>query len=89
MKVNWLLVLLISLMFVLSVGATNNVSTPAVINIGALFSFNSTIGEVVKIAIQEAVNDVNSNSSILHGSTLNLTMRNSDCSGFMGFIQGI
>ncbi|CAO2833706.1 unnamed protein product [Amaranthus hypochondriacus] len=89
MKVSWLLVLLISLLFVLSLGATNNVSTPAVINIGALFSFNSTIGKVVKIAIQEAVDDVNSNPSILHGSTLNLTMRNSDCSGFMGFIQAM
>lgn len=89
MKAYWLLVLLLCCLFVRSNGDGNNASRPAVINIGALFNFNSTIGKVAKIAIQEAVNDVNSNSSILHGSKLNLTMRDSVCSGFLGFIQGI
>lgn len=89
MKAYWLLVLLLCCLFVRSNGDGNNASRPAVINIGALFNFNSTIGKVAKIAIQEAVNDVNSNSSILHGSKLNLTMRDSVCSGFLGFIQAM
>ncbi|XP_057516993.1 glutamate receptor 3.3-like [Amaranthus tricolor] len=89
MKVNWLHVLITSFLFVLLDGADNNVSRPSIINIGALFSFNSTIGKVANIAIQKAIDDVNSNSSIVHGSTLNLTMRDFDCSGFSGFIQAM
>ena len=66
----------------------NNASRPASVNIGALFHSNSTIGKVAKIAIQEAVNDVNLNSTILNGTKLNLILGDSVCSGFLGFIQG-
>ncbi|GAB4828449.1 hypothetical protein Ancab_035446 [Ancistrocladus abbreviatus] len=70
-------------------GMGSNVSRPAVVNIGALFTFDSTIGRVAKIAIEEAVNDVNSNSTILHGTKLNITMRDSNCSGFLGMVQAL
>lgn len=70
-------------------GPANDAARPAVINIGALFNFNSTVGKVAKIAIQEAVDDVNADSSILNGSKLNLIMRDSVCSGFLGFIQAM
>lgn len=88
MKVYWLRVLFICL-FVLANGPANDAARPAVINIGALFNFNSTVGKVAKIAIQEAVDDVNADSSILNGSKLNLIMRDSVCSGFLGFIQAM
>ncbi|XP_056686288.1 glutamate receptor 3.3 isoform X1 [Spinacia oleracea] len=89
MKVYQFHVLFIWLLFVLSNGAGNNAARPAVINIGALFDFNSTIGKVAKIAVQEAVDDINSDSSILNGSKLKLIMRDSVCSGFLGFIQAM
>ncbi|KAL9225703.1 hypothetical protein vseg_001596 [Gypsophila vaccaria] len=85
----WLLQLLIFLVCLLITGAPTIVSTPTVVHIGALFTFNSTIGKVAKIAIREAVNDVNSNPSILQGTKLDLEMRDSVCSGFSGFIQSM
>ena len=70
-------------------GVASNASRPAIVDIGALLHFNSTIGQVAKIAIQEAINDVNSNSTILHGTKLNLRMIDSTCGGFLGFIRGM
>ncbi|KAK4744431.1 hypothetical protein SAY87_010743 [Trapa incisa] len=67
----------------------NNSSRPAVVNIGAIFSLESTIGRVAKIAIEEAVKDVNSNSSILSGTELSITTQNSNCSGFMGMVEAL
>ncbi|KAF2310246.1 hypothetical protein GH714_007398 [Hevea brasiliensis] len=72
-----------------SVYSRNVASRPAVVNIGALFSFDSTIGRVAKIAIEEAVKDVNANSSILHGSKLVVTMQSSNCSGFTGMVESL
>lgn len=69
-------------------GSSNSSSRPAVVNIGAIFTFDSTIGRVAKLAIQEAVKDVNSNSSILHGTKLVVNMKSSNCSGFLGMVQG-
>ncbi|KAH9626950.1 hypothetical protein KSS87_005719 [Heliosperma pusillum] len=90
MKVSsWHLVRLIFVLYVVVHGASITASRPTVVPIGALFTFNSTIGKVAKIAIEEAVNDVNADSSILHGTKLKLTMRDSVCSGFLGFIQAM
>uniref|UniRef100_A0A2N9HFE0 Glutamate receptor n=1 Tax=Fagus sylvatica TaxID=28930 RepID=A0A2N9HFE0_FAGSY len=71
-------------------GCSKNFSSrPASVNIGAIFTFNSTIGRVAKIAIEEAVKDVNSNSSILRGTKLDLTMQDSNCSGFFGMVEAL
>ncbi|KAG5246613.1 Glutamate receptor 3.3 precursor family protein [Salix suchowensis] len=71
-------------------GYSRNVSSrPAVVNIGAIFTFESTIGRVAKIAIQEAVKDVNANPSILHGTKLKIYMRNTNCSGFLGLAEAL
>ncbi|KAF9686594.1 hypothetical protein SADUNF_Sadunf02G0005500 [Salix dunnii] len=73
-----------------TIGCSRNLtSRPAVVNIGALFTFESSIGRVAKIAIQEAVKDVNENSSILRGTKLNVDMRNSNCSGFIGMVEAL
>ncbi|WCJ44736.1 glutamate receptor 3.3 [Euphorbia peplus] len=69
--------------------SVNVTSRPAVVNIGAIFTFDSTIGRVAKIAINEAVKDVNANSSILHGTKLAVTMHNSNCSGFTGMVEAL
>lgn len=70
-------------------GLSSNVSSsPAIVNVGAIFSLNSTIGRVAKIAIDEAVKDVNSNSRILRGTKLNVHIQDSNCSGFLGLAQG-
>ncbi|KAK9756640.1 hypothetical protein RND81_01G111500 [Saponaria officinalis] len=85
----WSLLSFVFIVCLLLNGARTSASRPAVVHVGALFTFNSTIGKVAKIAIQEAVNDVNSNPSILQGTMLNLEMRDSICNGFSGFIQSM
>lgn len=89
MKTIWFLPLVFLCFGIFSTGFGQKVSSrPAVVNIGALFTLNSTIGRVAKIAIEEALKDVNSNSSILHGTKLNITMQNTNCSGFLGMVEG-
>jgi len=62
---------------------------PKVVKIGSIFSFDSVIGKVAKIAIDEAVKDVNSNPDILSGTKFSVSMQNSNCSGFMGMVEGL
>ncbi|KAL6011969.1 hypothetical protein ACLOJK_002436 [Asimina triloba] len=72
----------------LSVAVSKHVpSRPAVVNIGAIFSFNSTIGRVAKIAIEAAVDDINSNPIILGGPKLAVKTQDSNCSGFIGMVE--
>lgn len=85
-------VLLLSLgvgVFSTGFGSKNVSARPAVVNIGAIFSLDTTIGRVAKIAMLEAVNDVNYNSSILPETKLALEIRNSNCSGFLGLVEAL
>ncbi|CAO2830716.1 unnamed protein product [Amaranthus hypochondriacus] len=70
-------------------GDRNATTRPKVVNVGAIFSFNSTIGKVAKIAIQAAMNDVNSSPEILHGTNLNISMWDSNDSGFLGAVEAM
>lgn len=70
-------------------GGNGSVVKLDVVNIGALFTVNSVIGRSVKPAIMAAVDDVNSDSGILQGKQLNLIMHDTNCSGFLGTIEGI
>ncbi|KAK6160846.1 hypothetical protein DH2020_004227 [Rehmannia glutinosa] len=86
----WILVLWLLVLGVLSNGlSANGSSRPKVVNVGAIFTLDSTIGRVAKIAIEEAVKDVNSNSSVLKGTKLNVDIRNSNCSGFLGLVEAL
>lgn len=78
------------LLFVLVSGLDNLVicERPAVVNIGAVLTYDSFIGGVAKAAIEAAVADVNSNKSVLGGTRLNLIMENSNCSVFFGSLGG-
>lgn len=61
---------------------------PRVVNIGALFTFNSTIGNSAGPALMAAIEDVNADTSILNGTKLNLILQDTNCSGFLGTVEG-
>ncbi|CAA6673454.1 unnamed protein product [Spirodela intermedia] len=62
---------------------------PAVVNVGAIFTFNSTIGRAAKVAINAAVQDVNSDPSMLGATRLVVRMQDSSCSGFLGIVKAL
>lgn len=67
---------------------TNDVSRPTEVRIGALFTFDSVIGRAVKPAIELAVADVNADPSVLSGTKFSVLMQDTNCSGFVGTIEG-
>lgn len=68
---------------------THSPARPTSVNIGALFTYNSTIGRSAKPAILAAVAEVNSDSSILNGTKLNIVFHDTNCSEFLGTMEGI
>lgn len=82
-----LIVLLNGLTF--SNGISTNATRPSVVNVGTIFSLSSVVGKVAKLAIDAAVEDVNSNPALLPGTELKLTMQDSNYSGFLGIIEGM
>ncbi|XP_059643585.1 glutamate receptor 3.6-like isoform X2 [Cornus florida] len=90
MKLIWVIVLMVFCNRYFSNGANINVSTrPEVVNIGSIFVFDSIIGKVAKVAIETAVEDVNSNPNVLGGTKLNLAMYDSNSSGFLGIVEAL
>ncbi|XP_058009053.1 glutamate receptor 3.6-like isoform X2 [Hevea brasiliensis] len=87
-------VLLVVLM-VLCNGFSSNVARssvearPKVVNIGALLSFDSSIGKVAKLAIEAAVEDVNKNQAVLGTTKLQLTMRDANYNGYMSMLEAL
>lgn len=61
--------------------------SPAVVNIGAVFTFNSVIGRAARVAMEAAVSDVNGDPRILNGTELKLIEREANCSAFLGSIE--
>lgn len=59
---------------------------PAVVNIGAIFTFDSVIGKAAKPAMEAALSDVNNDSRIQ--TKLNLLMDDVNSSVFLGTIDG-
>lgn len=73
------------------VGARNgsvSSSRPRSVNIGVLFTTNSVIGRAASPAIAAAVDDVNSDPNILSGTKLNFILHDTNCSGFVGTVEG-
>ncbi|KAM3395371.1 glutamate receptor 3.4 [Capsicum galapagoense] len=64
-------------------------SRPKVVNIGALFTATSVIGRSAEPALVAAIGDVNSDSSILRGTKLNLIFQDTNCSGFVGTVDAL
>lgn len=61
---------------------------PAVVNIGAIFTFDSVIGRVAKPAMETAVSDINNDRRILNGTKLNLITEDAKCNVFLGSVGG-
>lgn len=77
------------LLFLLFIGGfSEEDSNPDVVNIGSIFSFSTINGRVAKIAMNAAVEDVNSDPSILGGKKLLLSTQDANYSGFLGIIGG-
>ncbi|GFY87737.1 glutamate receptor 3.6 [Actinidia rufa] len=68
--------------------STNTSNRPEVVNIGCMLSFHSEIGKVGKVALEAAVEDVNSDPAVLRGTKLRLTMKDINYSGFMAMVDG-
>ncbi|KAK6120623.1 hypothetical protein DH2020_045635 [Rehmannia glutinosa] len=62
---------------------------PSVINVGGLFTFNSAIGRSAVPAIVAAIEDVNSDTTILKHTKINLILQDTNCSGFLGTVQAM
>ncbi|KAL5721444.1 hypothetical protein ACHQM5_005091 [Ranunculus cassubicifolius] len=74
----------------LSFGEFSSEATrPAVVNIGAIFTLDTINGNVSKIAMEAAVNDVNADPNFLGGSKLNISIHDSKFSGFLGIVGAL
>lgn len=90
MNIVWYLVLIVLCNGFLSHGVSTNVSTrPSVVNIGAIFSLSSIVSRVGRVAVEAAVEDINSDPTVLGGTKLRLTSQDSNFSGFLGIIEGM
>ncbi|KAK4491272.1 hypothetical protein RD792_002008 [Penstemon davidsonii] len=89
MNMKLLRVVVVPLFYLFIEGISIQHSRPDVVNIGAIFSFGTINGKLAKIAMNAAVNDVNSDPSILGGSKLVLSTHDSNYSGFLGIIGGL
>lgn len=85
--------LLIFCIWVPILGRAQNASVSSsaanVVNIGAVFTLNSFIGRAAQPAILAAIDDVNSDSSILEGRKLNVIFQDTKCSGFLGTVEAL
>ncbi|KAG5060891.1 hypothetical protein JHK87_001920 [Glycine soja] len=82
----WLLVLMVlSNGFFSNGDGMHNSTIPDFVNIGALFSFNTSVGRSIKIAIEAAIEDVNSDPTILGKTKLNLSLQ--EDSKYRGFLS--
>ncbi|XWS69538.1 hypothetical protein CRYUN_Cryun04dG0187300 [Craigia yunnanensis] len=75
-------------LFVLIIWVSHNClvscQKPAVVNLGAIFTFDSVIGRAAKPAMEAAISDINATPTILNGTHLNLSMADAKCNVFLG-----
>lgn len=79
------LMVLYNLMFSSTVAGLDNSTVPPFVNIGVLYSFNTSVGRMVKIAVEAAVADINSDPTILGNTKLNLSLQ--EDSKYRGFLS--
>ena len=84
----WLMVLVVFCHEIFSNGVVTNISTrPSVVNVGAILAYKSIIGKVAKVAIEAAIEDVNSDPTVLARTKIQLTMQDSNYNGFLGIVE--
>ncbi|KAL8541856.1 hypothetical protein ACS0TY_002922 [Phlomoides rotata] len=86
---SWGLMMVVLLFLVFILGFAQEESNAEDVYIGAIFSFNTTNGRVSKIAMDAAVEDVNSDQTILRGRKLYLSKYDANYSGFRSIIGGL
>ncbi|XP_044956995.1 glutamate receptor 3.5-like isoform X1 [Hordeum vulgare subsp. vulgare] len=84
-----LLLLCLALALFAAAAAQRTNPPPRVVSVGALFTYDSTIGRAARLAIELAVDDVNADRAVLAGTTLNLISQDTNCSGFLGTIEAL
>ncbi|KAL5199293.1 hypothetical protein ABZP36_020496 [Zizania latifolia] len=90
MKTACLMLLVLSLVHVPNGIYKSLAARPSVVNIGSILRFNSTIGGVSVVAIRAALEDINTDSTILNGTTLKVDMKDTNCDdGFLGMVQAL
>ncbi|KAH7557354.1 hypothetical protein JRO89_XS11G0130300 [Xanthoceras sorbifolium] len=91
MKIFWLMVLIIFYkeLFLHGIISAHASTITKVINIGAVLSFETNIGKVAKVAIEAAIKDVNSDSTTLVGTKLNVAMQDSNQSGILAIAEAL
>ncbi|KAL6529628.1 hypothetical protein OROGR_015251 [Orobanche gracilis] len=72
-----------------TVNSSSVIDGPKVINVGALFTFDSSIGRSAGPALLAAIEDVNSDDTTLKDQKLRLILQDTNCSGFLGTVEGI
>ncbi|GMH18137.1 hypothetical protein Nepgr_019978 [Nepenthes gracilis] len=65
---------------------SDGISGADVVNIGAIFSLKTINGQVSKIAMEAAVEDINSDPSVLGGHLLSLQVHDANYSGFLSIM---
>ncbi|KAK9995513.1 hypothetical protein SO802_020199 [Lithocarpus litseifolius] len=88
MTIVWLMVLVVFCHEILSIWVVTNISTrPSVVNVGAILAYKSIIGKVANVAIEAAIEDVNSDPTVLAGTKIQLIMQDSNYNGFLGIVE--
>ncbi|KAL4327848.1 hypothetical protein HN51_035114 [Arachis hypogaea] len=72
-----------------TVNSTVSSSRPKVVKIGVLFTLDSIIGRSAKPAVMAAIEDINSNRSILPGIELQVIFHDTNCNGFLGTMEAL
>ncbi|XP_062119842.1 glutamate receptor 3.6-like [Humulus lupulus] len=87
----WYFVLVVFCNGLVSSGVTtnSNITIPSVIHVGAILSFESLVSKVAKVAIDAAIEDVNSDPTILGGAKLQIVKQDTNYSGFLGIVEAL
>ncbi|KAM3317258.1 hypothetical protein ACQJBY_035092 [Aegilops geniculata] len=90
MEIAFLMLLVLSLLLFPS-GICKSLATgPPVVNIGSILQFDSTTGGVAAVAIHTALEDINSDPTVLNGTTLKVQIKDINCfDGFLGMVQAL
>ncbi|KAF5188249.1 Glutamate receptor [Thalictrum thalictroides] len=86
MNLAWCLLILSIISFL---EFSHGASRPREVHIGAIFVLGSINGQVSQIAMEAAVNDVNSDPNVLGGTKLIITIHDSNASGFLSLIGAL
>ncbi|GAB2282904.1 hypothetical protein Dimus_017439 [Dionaea muscipula] len=86
----WLLILILGIGVEEVRGTSSSSSSiPEVVNVGGLLALNSEVGEVAKVAIEAALDDVNSSPDVLPSTMLQIKILDNNYSGLLGIVEAM